>query len=541
MKRISILLTVAAAAVWACSAEKDAPVIAAESVSIEQGDLSLKVGQTAGLSATVLPDNTTDKTVLWASSDEDVVMVSRDGKALAISAGEVEISAEIGGKSDFITIVVTEEASGTGESRAETAGAEKITAVSAVLKGRARPESGAVEVGFQYSKSAVMLPFEAVTVAAAAPDASNGFEAAAVPLEPDTKYYYRSVFKQGEKEYYGAVKEFTTKALSTLFGTGNAPEETIDCRHAVLHADLDPADLSYTDIIFGFLWGTSEDALDKTIVVGGGAEMPAVIGSRTFSYDLTGLTYLAEYWYRAFLKIDGRYYYGNLKSFETPDYTIGPIDLGLSVKWADGNLGATTPDAAGDYYAWGEVETYYSSLNPLKWKSGKKNGYTTDSYRWYGSSSTSVLKYNAFPDYPPYAPSSVHDDKIVLDPEDDAARVILGGDWRMPTYEEMSELVTSCDWKWTVTDLTGGYTVTGPNGNSIFLPAAGTFNNKDLWLARSKGAYWTTALCSPEVMEEWEPQRALHLLFYSNYISSEILDANESRTQGLSIRAVIDY
>ena len=541
MRHISILLLVAAAAMWACTAEKDAPVIAAESVSIEQGDLSLKVGQAANLTASVLPDNTTYKTVLWASSDEDVVMVSRDGKALAISAGEVEISAEIGGKSDFITIVVTEETSGVGESMAETAGTEKITAVSAVLKGKAKPESGAAEVGFQYSKSAVMLPFEAVTVAAAAPEASNNFEAAAVPLEPATKYYYRSVLKQGDKEYYGPTKEFTTKALVSLLGTGNAPAETIDCRHAVLHADLDPTDLSYTDITFGFLWGTSEAALDKTIVVGGSAEMPAVMGSKSFSYDLTGLTYLANYWYKAFVKIDGRYYYGELKSFGTPEYTIGPIDLGLSVKWADGNLGATLPDAGGDYFAWGEVETYYSSLNPLKWKTGKKNGYTTDSYKWFGSSSTAVLKYNAFPDYPPYAPSSVHDDKIVLDPEDDAARVILGGNWRMPTHEEMSELVTSCDWKWTVTSLTGGYTVTGPNGNSIFLPAAGTFNGKDLWLAGNKGAYWTTALCYPEVMEEWEPWTALHLLFYSNYISGELLDALESRTQGFSIRAVIDY
>lgn len=114
-----------------------------------------------------------------------------------------------------------------------------------------------------------------------------------------------------------------------------------------------------------------------------------------------------------------------------------PIDLGLSVKWASFNLGASKPEEYGDYYSWGEIEPY-------------DDQYSSDQ--------------NSFGD--------------VLDPEHDAASVILGGTWRIPTQEEWTELSENCSFEWTSLNGIIGYRVYGKKNSafesaSIFLPAAG--------------------------------------------------------------------
>ena len=113
------------------------------------------------------------------------------------------------------------------------------------------------------------------------------------------------------------------------------------------------------------------------------------------------------------------------------------VDLGLSVKWATCNVGASSPSAYGNYYAWGEIST--------KTEYHKKNSKT----------------YN----------KSMSD--IAGNPNYDAARANWGGSWRMPTKAEFKELIDKCTWTWTSQGGHNGYKVTGKNGNSIFLPAAG--------------------------------------------------------------------
>ncbi len=118
------------------------------------------------------------------------------------------------------------------------------------------------------------------------------------------------------------------------------------------------------------------------------------------------------------------------------------VDLGLSVKWATCNLGATSPEEYGNYYAWGEVVPQYSEA------------YTWESYKFSvghaGYPQFQLLKYTT-PDGATYA-SWYEDDVFIgdnistLDPEDDAATANWGADWRMPTVEEMKELVDNCLW-----------------------------------------------------------------------------------------------
>lgn len=133
-------------------------------------------------------------------------------------------------------------------------------------------------------------------------------------------------------------------------------------------------------------------------------------------------------------------------SEKAPDPTVtagAVVDLGLSVYWCSCNVGAEAPEEYGDYFAWGETKA--------------KSSYTKANYSYYDSNT------NVFTD--------IGDN--ICGTEYDAATVNLGSDWRMPTKTEIQELLTQCTWEWTQINGINGYVVTGPNNNSIFLPAAG--------------------------------------------------------------------
>ena len=143
-----------------------------------------------------------------------------------------------------------------------------------------------------------------------------------------------------------------------------------------------------------------------------------------------------------------------VKSKEKATY----IDLGLSVKWGTCNIGAKNPEDFGNFYQWGDVET--------------KESYDWNTYK-HGTDRNNLEKYN------------VKDGKTTLDSEDDAAIVNLNEGWRMPTPEEIKELVNDCTWEWTTVNNVNGYKVTGKNGNSIFLPAAGVMFGKNSFMVES--------------------------------------------------------
>ena len=119
------------------------------------------------------------------------------------------------------------------------------------------------------------------------------------------------------------------------------------------------------------------------------------------------------------------------------------------------------------------------------------------------------------------------DGKTVLDPEDDAAHVNLGGKWRMPTDDEWTELRENCaSPRRTTQNGVDGYLVTGPNGNSIFFPAAGLRDSTYLYLAGSEGFYWSSSL------NTGYPREARDVLFYSDYVYR----SNNRRHFGQSMR-----
>ena len=156
------------------------------------------------------------------------------------------------------------------------------------------------------------------------------------------------------------------------------------------------------------------------------------------------------------------------------------IDLGLpsGLKWATCNVGASSPEEFGGYYAWGETE--------------EKDNYSWSTYKWCRGSYDTQTKYCTDSSY------GTVDNKTVLDPEDDVAHVKWGGTWRMPTLDEQKELLNKCTWNWTTQNGVNGYKVTGPNGNSIFLPAAGYRDGTGAYHRGSYGYYWSSSLDSDD-------------------------------------------
>ncbi len=187
------------------------------------------------------------------------------------------------------------------------------------------------------------------------------------------------------------------------------------------------------------------------------------------------------------------------------------IDLGLSVKWATCNVGATKPEEYGNYYAWGETTT--------------KSDYSWDTYK-YGT-------YNYDGDYSKLTKYNTTDGKTTLEATDDVATTNWGSAWRMPTDGEWTELREQCEWKWTDSYQTtgvAGYWVTGKNGNTIFLPAAGFRYSDNLSNVGSYGGYRSSSLVTDYPIYAW------YASFYSDYVGRA---PDDSRCCGYSVRPVL--
>ena len=142
------------------------------------------------------------------------------------------------------------------------------------------------------------------------------------------------------------------------------------------------------------------------------------------------------------------------------------VDLGLpsGTKWANMNVGATKPEGFGGYYAWGETE--------------EKDVYDWITYIHCDGS-----------------PETCHDlGKSICGTEYDVAHVKWGDNWQMPSVEQIEELLDKCESEWIELHSVPGFKFTGPNGNSIFLPAAGNRYYSNHWYLHAYGHYWSGTL-----------------------------------------------
>ncbi len=296
------------------------------------------------------------------------------------------------------------------------------------------------------------------------------------------------------------------KSKTVTVTTGEATD--ITSNSAVLSGTLSDADKSIT---CGVIYGTSS-SLSST-----SATKVSTTSSGDYSVTVTDLEDNTTYYYRAYAISDGEYCYGEVCSFKTEKLVEGnvvaegeAVDLGLSVKWASCNVGASSPEGYGYYFAWGETKP------KGKWDYDSSTSVT------YGLS-TSELKSRG-----------ITDSDRNLTAAYDAATANWGGTWRMPTSAEIEEL-NNCSWIWTTKNGVNGYKVTGHNGNSIFLPAAGYragwWSSEEDTGLDSWGYYWSADHTASE-------RDAYYLVFDLDHYSAGYSSC--MRWMGCSVRPVTE-
>ena len=301
---------------------------------------------------------------------------------------------------------------------------------------------------------------------------------------------------------------------TTGFATGGY--ENVTYKSATVYGYMDINKLSNVSS-FGIIYGTSSNLNSETGKIVAAKD---VDNNNRYTITLTDLNPNTTYYYAAYIQQEGVVYkYAKVNNFTTElTLTKGEcVDLGLpsGTLWASKNVGADSPEDDGLYFQWGDTKGYTSDTNDGKmfsWKSYSFGTYNT------------LTKYNTKSSY-----GSIVDNKTELELTDDAAYVNCGKDWRMPSKEQIDELVDSkyTDQKpMTINKVNGIVIVSKTNGNSIFLPSAGERAQGGMNYYGSHGSYWSRTLNSDD------PKNAY-------YLNLEKVESQPSgRMYGLSVRAV---
>lgn len=321
-------------------------------------------------------------------------------------------------------------------------GTADVTPVSAIVKGSVSgldgQSAGSYSTGFYYGTAA-----DALTERVAA---SGGQEfTASISGQPGEVIYYQAfVTLQGRLTYKGEVKSLVlTDATATTGAASN-----VEANKATLSGQ---ADKFTADSKVGIAISCSND--EEAVRNGVKFE-----GTTAENFDITASGFLPNttYYYTAYVDLGGGVVYGEVKSFTTPaqqfDVENDLVDLGLSTKWARYNLGASSETELGGLFGFGDMTGFNTSVNPADYASA-------DIYKT----------------------------------AQDVANQIYDGKVTMPTIDEFEELFRCCQVEWqtvaTADGEIGGYKFTGPNGNSIFMPAAGSRTGSNFSGVGTEGRY----------------------------------------------------
>ncbi len=324
-------------------------------------------------------------------------------------------------------------------------GSSDVTATSATMYGTVagleNANSASYSTGFYYGSSA-----ESLTETLTANSASSFSASLSNLLDGQVIYYQAFVILQGHLTYKGEVKSLiTTDATATTLEASN-----VDFAVATMAGQV----ANYPE---GATAGIVMSAAPEEESVRAGLQLQADEFASGFSIEKMGLLPNTTYYYAAYLNLGPGVVYGDVKSFTTTNYTTTVeddfVDLGLSVKWAKRNVGARTESECGGLYGFGDVTGLNPSIDPAL----------------YGSSDT-------------YKTAA------------DVAYVATGGKGTLPTADLFEELFRMCTADTLIVDGTLGYKLTGPNGNSIFLPSAGKRVGNSEQDVNEKGYYLTGSI-----------------------------------------------
>ena len=433
--------------------------VAVSSIELSLSKLSLFIGDEGRLTAKVSPANATDKTVTWASSDPTVATVS-DGTVKALKEGTATITASAGEKKAECLVTVNRK-----EIPVETVSLDRNTLE--------------LFTGDSYTLTVTVSPADAtdktVTWASSDPSVSTVSDGTVKAL------------KEGTATITASAGEKKAECLVTV-SQKEIPVETVSLDRNTLELFTGDSYLLTATVL-------PADATDKTISWTSSNTAVATVADGLVQAVAKGETTVTA------TSRNGKS--GSCRIVVSEVFTS--VDMGLSVKWANMNLGAADSSQGGHFYAWGE-------LSP-------KTEYSWQTYRYASGSMDTVNKYG-----------DITDTYVLLD-EDDAAYSEKGGSWRIPTKHEFKELLDNCDVAWS--DEPAGYRLTSRiNGNTLFFPTAGYMDGADLQsggycLAR----YWTASTGSYD-------GEAAYVGFYnpSRYDPPGLNSAE--RCMGYAVRAV---
>ncbi|MBO6025590.1 MAG: hypothetical protein J6P83_12170 [Bacteroidales bacterium] len=327
-------------------------------------------------------------------------------------------------------------------------------------------------------------------------------------LTANTHYYVRAYAKNSAGVSYGNEVDFTT-AQNVSAPTVTTSQVTNIAQTTATGGGNVTNSGGATVTERGICWSTSHNPTTS------GSHANSGTGTGSFTVNMTGLTANTTYYVRAYAINSQGTAYGSEVSFTTNGGGGGHtyVDLGLpsGLLWATCNLGAETPEDYGDYFAWGETQP--------------KSDYSWGTYQYCMGSNNTLTKYcnNAS-----YGYNGFTDNLTTLQPSDDAATANWGSDWRMPTKEEWQELYQNTTHTWTTQNGVYGRLFTASNGNSLFLPAAGSRHGASLDDAGTGGYFWSSSLLTEN------PGSAWYLGFGSGYCFMH----NYDRDYGRSVRPV---
>ncbi|MBR3915357.1 MAG: hypothetical protein IKJ64_06525 [Bacteroidales bacterium] len=298
-------------------------------------------------------------------------------------------------------------------------------------------------------------------------------------LTAGTTYYVRAYATNVMGTAYGEQRSFATTSEEVLLPTVITEEVTDITTDSATSGGNVTSDGGATVTARGVCWSTSQN---PTIDDNDGMTTDGN-GTGSFTSNIPNLAPNTRYYVRAYATNSAGTGYGDEISFTTeeeeeegcePDGEIAGhyyVDLGLpsGVKWATCNVGASSPEDYGDYFAWGETspKVVYDWDTYLHWNDLDGDGYCD------------------------YGEPTINSD-ISGNVQYDAATANWGGNWRMPTKDEMQELVDHCEWEWTQVNGVNGSKVIGPNGSCIFLPAAGLRYGTTLTNDGNYGSCWSS-------------------------------------------------
>lgn len=430
-----------------CMVSVNAKVIPVTSVSLDKTSLNLTEGEVYELSATVTPSDASNNSVTWSSSDTSVATVSSTGLVTAKAAGTatINVTTDDGGKKATCTVTVQ----------------AKVIAVTGVNLDKT---SLSITVGETQALTATVTPSNAtdksVTWSSSNTSVATVSSSGVVTAKAVGSTTITVKTNDGGKTVTCSVNvQAKTVPVTGISLDSSSISLSVGSTHT-LSATVVPSDATDKTIT----WSSSNTSV--ATVSSSGVVTAMLVGSATITATTND---------------------GNKTATCSVTVTYPApvaIDLGLSVKWASSNIGAVKPEDTGYYYPWGETE-------PAAFSYGDSFFYTWDSYKWYNSSDKTLTKYCSIANY---GHNGYSDSRTILDQNDDAAYFNLGSTWRTPTNEEFAQLIKNCTWKWTSTNGVKGYLVTGPNGNSIFLPAAGFGTMMDFSNGGTQGYYWSSSL-----------------------------------------------